>query len=73
MQRHKRTFSPFELERALTKELKKVEGAVLDKSVFDAIAIYIDKKTLWLQQEDAKKAKQNEARRYEKVARLHRE
>jgi hypothetical protein len=47
-----RSFSPRELEKALNKELEKAKGLPVSDKVFDAIAVYIDKKTLWLQKQD---------------------
>lgn len=47
-----RAFSPRDLERALSSELKKLEGQELSPAAFEAIAKYIDLKTIWLQKND---------------------
>jgi len=49
-----RKFSPKDFEKALVKQLKKVEGHEISPDVFNAIAKYIDEKTLWLQNRQIK-------------------
>ena len=62
LQVHNRKFSPMKLEKALTSQIDKhLIGREYTPDVFTALAIYVDKKTLWL----ALKATEHEAYRKE--------